>query len=257
MKSPRPSPLCTRAAFAALSLLLLACSVVAQDSKPSPLPPPEPPGGGGPGWTKPLRHPEGPFTTHEVMRRAVLTANPQPPQSGPPTEDAPSGVVRLRAILSYTGEVTNITVLKGLPGGLTEKAVEAAKLIKFTPAERDGRAVSQYVTLEYKFNVYQDESEVTKKVSITEQPQPIYTEEALANRVAGKVIVEAVFTKDGKVESPQVVEGLHYGLSERAVEAARRIKFKPAEVKGRKVSVLRRVEYVFSPDATGTQPSKH
>jgi hypothetical protein len=28
-----------------------------------------------------------------------------------------------------------------------------------------------------------------------------------------------------------------------------RIKFRPAELKGRKVTVVRRVEYVFSPDA--------
>jgi outer membrane biosynthesis protein TonB len=41
-----------------------------------------------------------------------------------------------------------------LPDGLTEKAIEAARRISFTPAEKDGRKVSQYVTIEYNFNIY-------------------------------------------------------------------------------------------------------
>ncbi|MBA3323229.1 MAG: energy transducer TonB, partial [Pyrinomonadaceae bacterium] len=38
--------------------------------------------------------------------------------------------------------------------GLTEKAIEAARRITFTPAEKDGRPVSQYITLVYNFNIY-------------------------------------------------------------------------------------------------------
>jgi hypothetical protein len=50
--------------------------------------------------------------------------------------------------------VQGISVVKGLPDGLTERAISAAKQIRFTPAEKDGRNVSQYVTLEYNFNIY-------------------------------------------------------------------------------------------------------
>jgi hypothetical protein len=50
--------------------------------------------------------------------------------------------------------VQGISVVKGLPDGLTERAISAAKQIRFTPAEKDGRTVSQYVTLEYNFNIY-------------------------------------------------------------------------------------------------------
>src|ERR671939_458012 len=35
-----------------------------------------------------------------------------------------------------------------------EAAVAAARSIKFIPAQKDGRAVSQYVTIEYNFNIY-------------------------------------------------------------------------------------------------------
>jgi TonB family protein len=252
MKSPRPLALIKLAALTTLSLLLLALTALAQDSKP--LPPPTP-DGGGPGKTKPTRHPEGPFTSLDVQSKAVLTAGPAPeiPRT-PPDEVTPSGIVRLRAVLSYTGEVKEITVLKSLPGGLNEKAVEAARQIKFTPARKNGRAVSQYVTLEYSFNIYPDEREVTKKVLITEQPQPAYLEASFRNRAARKVVVEAIFCEDGSVASPRVVEDRH-AISDGAFEAAARlIKFEPAEVKGRKVSVIRRVEYVLSPDAPA--PSK-
>jgi hypothetical protein len=34
---------------------------------------------------------------------------------------------------------------------LTEQAIKAARGIRFRPAEKDGRAVAQFVTLEYNF----------------------------------------------------------------------------------------------------------
>ena len=57
-------------------------------------------------------------------------------------------------MLTDDGHVKNILVVKGLPDGLTEKAVQAARQIKFTPAVKDGRPVSQFVILEYNFNGY-------------------------------------------------------------------------------------------------------
>jgi hypothetical protein len=50
--------------------------------------------------------------------------------------------------------VKYIIVLSGLPGGLTERAVEAARRIKFFPATKDGRPVSMFIQLEYNFNLY-------------------------------------------------------------------------------------------------------
>jgi hypothetical protein len=41
-----------------------------------------------------------------------------------------------------------------LPDGLTEACINAARKIKFIPAMKDGRFVSQYVTIEYNFNIY-------------------------------------------------------------------------------------------------------
>jgi len=41
-----------------------------------------------------------------------------------------------------------------LKDGMTEAAIEAARNIRFFPAEKDGKPVSQWMTLEYNFNLY-------------------------------------------------------------------------------------------------------
>jgi TonB family protein len=65
-----------------------------------------------------------------------------------------TGTVVLRAIFSDSGEVTGIRAVKSLPDGLTEKAIAAARKIRFVPAVKDGHPVSVYMQLEYVFNLY-------------------------------------------------------------------------------------------------------
>jgi TonB family protein len=149
-------------------------------------------------------------------------------------------------VLHSAGDVQGISVVKGLPDGLTEQAIIAAKQIRFRPAEKDGRPVSQYVILEYNFNIYDD----GRLAKIIEQPRPEYTEEARKNRVTGKVVLDVYLHKDGTVSSPRVHEGLPDGLTEKAVEAALRVRFVPAEMWGRKVTVVRKLEYTFSLDGS-------
>nr|MDQ3744224.1 energy transducer TonB [Acidobacteriota bacterium] len=95
-----------------------------------------------------------PFKQNEVTRKAIITFKPEPGFTEGARKFQASGVVRLRAILAATGEVTGITVVKWLPHGLTEKAIAAAKQVRFTPAQKDDHAVSQYIVLEYNFNIY-------------------------------------------------------------------------------------------------------
>jgi len=57
--------------------------------------------------------------------------------------------VILRVVFAKTGRVENITVIRGLPNGVTEKCIEAAKQIKFKPAMKEGQPVSMWMQLEY------------------------------------------------------------------------------------------------------------
>jgi TonB family protein len=251
MKPPRPRTLHLRAALATLSLLAPALNAYAQDPKPAQTPPGVGVGRGVPGRVSDEeRESDGPFRPHEVETKAVITSKPAPVFTDEALDNDAYGTVRLRVVLSSKGLVTNISVVKGLPDGLTVRAIKAAGQIRFTPARRYGHAVSQYATLDYDF--FNDE-EADRKVEILEQPQPAYTEAARRNRTAGRVVISAYFRKDGTVESRRVLESLPDGLTEKALEALARIKVVPAEIRGRKVTAARKVEYVFSPDAPAKQ----
>lgn len=88
------------------------------------------------------------------LRKAVITRKPEPAFTEQARKNGVSGLVRLRAVLDADGKVKHILVLRGLPEGLSEMAVRAARRIEFLPAVREGRPVAQYVTLEYNFNIY-------------------------------------------------------------------------------------------------------
>ncbi|HLL71822.1 MAG TPA: energy transducer TonB [Pyrinomonadaceae bacterium] len=94
------------------------------------------------------------FRVGEVTRKAQILAKPEPLYTEWARKFGVTGVVRLRLVLRRTGEVGDITLMTKLPHGLTQKAIEAAKGIRFKRAEKDGRYVSQYVTIEYNFNIY-------------------------------------------------------------------------------------------------------
>ena len=109
------------------------------------------PGGGGGGAPENYNRT---FAQKEVTRKAVITSKPEPSFTEEARKNNVTGYVRLRLVLSSSGQVSNISVLKGLPDGLTEKAIAAARQIRFQPAQKDGRTVSQWVTVEYSFNIY-------------------------------------------------------------------------------------------------------
>jgi TonB family protein len=80
---------------------------------------------------------------------------------------------------------------------------------------------------------------------IVSKPMPAYTEEARRNQVSGSVTLKIVLASSGQIGQITVVEGLPYGLSERAIDAARQIKFTPAKKNGRPISVYATIGYTF------------
>jgi TonB family protein len=88
-----------------------------------------------------------------VTRKAVISSKPAPLYTAEAHEHGVAGTVRLTMLLDASGEVREIRPVMTLPDGLTEAAVEAAQRIEFVPAELDGRPVSQYVTVDYRFDV--------------------------------------------------------------------------------------------------------
>jgi TonB family protein len=94
------------------------------------------------------------FSGREVTKKARVLSKPEPTYTESARQYAIQGTVVLRAVFSKDGEVTNLHVVSKLPHGLTRRAIEAARGIKFVPAEVDGRPVSMWMELQYNFNLY-------------------------------------------------------------------------------------------------------
>jgi TonB family protein len=87
---------------------------------------------------------------------------------------------------------------------------------------------------------------LTRELRIIYRPQPHYTEEARLARIAGVVKLSVLLDALGNVADVQVIQGLSHGLTERAIQAAKQIKFEPGELNGKKVSVRLTLEYSFN-----------
>jgi len=108
----------------------------------------------GPGTPLGPNTAEAAYIGKEVDRKALLIAKPEPRYTAAARKNLIEGVVILKVVFSSTGQITNIRIAQSVPYGLTERAIEAAKKIKFIPALRDGHYVSMWMQLEYNFRLY-------------------------------------------------------------------------------------------------------
>ena len=58
-----------------------------------------------------------------------------------------------RVLVGADGDVKQVKVVRGLPDGLTEQAIEAARQAKFKPAMKDGKPVPYWVVIQMEFNI--------------------------------------------------------------------------------------------------------
>jgi len=63
------------------------------------------------------------------------------------------GTVLLSFVFTWDAKIESIKVVKGLPYGLTESAIEAATNTRFTPAMKDGKPVSVRGSVEFNFKL--------------------------------------------------------------------------------------------------------
>jgi len=94
------------------------------------------------------------FPPKDLTLRARVLSKPEPQYTEEARKAGITGTVVLNVVFSRTGQVTNIRAVQTLCCGLTEKAIAAARSIRFIPAMRNGQVVSTYMHLEYNFNLY-------------------------------------------------------------------------------------------------------
>jgi TonB family protein len=147
------------------------------------------------------------------------------------------GVVVMSVVFGGDGNIGDIKIIRGLPFGLMEQAISAAKRIRFEPAIESGEPVSVRTNLEFTFDLYprsldshfwQAGLDGVGKPALIDVKKPEYTVAARKNRVEGDVRLIVAFGSNGEIGHIDVIEGLPDGLTEKAIELAKAIKFKPA-----------------------------
>jgi TonB family protein len=85
----------------------------------------------------------------------------------------------------------------------------------------------------------------TTGVAILSKPNPAYSTEARTIKLEGDVVLEVIFLASGQVQVIRVVSGLGHGLDEGAIQAAKMIRFRPAERNGQPVDFHAHVRIEF------------
>ncbi len=92
--------------------------------------------------------PAGPSTALNI------TAKPQPKYTDAARQNQVQGTVTLRVTFMANGSIGSISPVNGLPNGLTEQAIAAARSIRFQPQLKNGVAQTVIKTLQYNFTLY-------------------------------------------------------------------------------------------------------
>jgi protein TonB len=83
-----------------------------------------------------------------------ILSKPRPGYTDAARQNNVQGTVILRVTFLASGQVGSISAVKGLPNGLTEMAIAAARRISFTPAKVNGSAQAVTKQIEYTFSIY-------------------------------------------------------------------------------------------------------
>jgi protein TonB len=112
------------------------------------------PNGSGSGSGNKIAPPvDEPIRVTGAVTRPVLLDGPQPRYTEMARRAGLQGTVIVEAIIDESGHVTDVRILKALPLGLDQAAVEAVKSWRFRAATLGGRPVKVYYTLTANFTL--------------------------------------------------------------------------------------------------------
>ena len=82
-------------------------------------------------------------------------------------------------------------------------------------------------------------------LEILYKPRPLYTEEARRARVEGDVVLEVLFPGSGNLRVLRLIRGLGFGLDQNALDAAAKVRFRPAFENGHPVDTVAMLRISF------------
>jgi TonB family protein len=89
-----------------------------------------------------------------VTESIKIISKPQPRYTDAARQNQVQGTVTVKVTFNANGSIGSIAPVSGLPYGLTEQAIAAARSIKFEPAKRNGVPYSVAKTIAYTFTIY-------------------------------------------------------------------------------------------------------
>lgn len=160
------------------------------------------------------------------------------------------GTLNIVLTLGADAKVKEIVVGQPLPHGVTESVTKSLEMLRFQPAQRDGKPIDVKMFFDYIVAATYSESDKNiSKPKINAQPAAVYPEKQRAEKMKGKVAVSAIFFPDGKIKVVGVSSVMPKEFDRAAAEAVQNIKFAPALHKKSKkpVAQMMTVEYDFKP----------
>jgi len=196
------------------------------------------------------------YSIKDVHERPEVVDFVKPEYPKAAKEKGIEGFVMIAFIVNENGDVTQANVMRSVPG-LDEVALEAAKACKFKPAMINGAPVKVKWQLPFEFdldfanpeiahgaNLYQY-FEASVKPEMLHKEVPKYPEEARKDKIEGKTVITLTINESGSVEKAKVYVSSHPILDDAALTAAKKCKFKPAELDGKPIKVKMNVPYSF------------
>ena len=180
-------------------------------------------------------------------------------------QDKVQGIVLVSLVVDEHGLPQHVQLLRGLGDGLNENAVESVKKYVFKPATENGKPVAVWLNVEVNFQLADGTAQTQGPILVAGEaangvkpiggdvkgpilsyaPEPGYSPEAKAAKFEGVVMVSIIVDKNGIPQNVHVTRGVGLGLDEKAVEAVKQYKFKPATENGKPVAVYLNVEVNF------------
>ena len=173
-----------------------------------------------------------------------------PPEA---VKDSVQGKVVVKFIIDHSGNVSEVEVVRSVNELLDKEAVRVVKTLpRFAPGRLNGKVISVWYTLPVTFKLANDNKPVKPKDVEVKAEFPggeeallqflkdhiKYPLKAAKRKIQGRVKVEFLVDKTGKVRDVKVVESMDKELDKEAVRVCKLLPdFIPATVNGKPVDV--------------------
>jgi TonB family protein len=174
------------------------------------------------------------------------------------------GTIFVQFVISKTGKISNVKILRGIESTCDEEAVRVVKgMPDWTPGENNGKTVPVMFQIPVKFQLSTSNAGNEEKPYTVVEQNPQYKggydamlkylssnlkypEIAKTNKVQGTVFVSFIIRKTGKVSDPKILRGIGSGCDEEALRVVRSMPdWIPGKQSGKEVAVVFQIPVKF------------